>query len=891
MNMISTGAFQEEMDASTKTETLAEKFARVWEKKNSKVARAGGVSLMALSLAACGSDDEEAADPVVAEPVVVVPDGVDQALTANEDTFVGVAGGDDTFTGTSATMTADDNIVDTSSTDNDTLNVTLSAAAPVMDVSGIENVNINWDSLLVPTVDLDDVAGATVTLSTARSGHNGDANVDNAGSNAIVFGAGFDDQVTVDGLDGGSVSSSAADSVDVGTGTAADGTVSVTADVATTVNVTGGDDVTVSAVAADTITIDGGDAEAVSLTVGVDAALTLTGNANTSATITSGAADAVTMTIAGGGWTSSTTAISGTVNLTGVNADLTGETITGANTVTISDELDTMDISSIGAAGFVFETVDADGAVVLDVASGQTLTFEADASGTAGLTVQTSAADDAAADTLNMTLEVATAQEIDVAGGTGDIETLNLTVDAVATTTALTIDDIAAGTGTVNLISSRADLDLTINNGAGNGITAGTFDASAVAGELTATQVADAVMSMVGAADATTMTFGGTTVESTFESTNAANDSVTFGTTTGAATAVFAGGDNTVLANAVTTGTVSVTAGAGDDVLEVNAITSGHATAALGDGDNTVRVGDGGAMAANGTVTVSTGTGDNTLVIEDNGVASFSITMDFGTGTGTLDISEGTIDITDGTFSLTGMDVIAIGSSTTAALVDATLLDGVTVEIQGDGTATDQLTVVMEAAAAVTNDFSNVTMSNDAATDVGGLAITGSANNDTVIATAGGDSFDGSANADYTLTMGAGADSITMGTGEVTVIVASGDSGTTAATVDTLAGFTSGTDTISTGVAGTFANYVETDMASGGADQTVATALAAADAVFDGTIQFQLVVDSGETDAGGIDLATDALLFIDWDLDGSADAAIQLTATTAAGFAGSDIIA
>ena len=56
--MISTGAFQTEMDASTKQETLAEKFARVWEKKNSKVARASGVSLMALSLAACGSDDD-----------------------------------------------------------------------------------------------------------------------------------------------------------------------------------------------------------------------------------------------------------------------------------------------------------------------------------------------------------------------------------------------------------------------------------------------------------------------------------------------------------------------------------------------------------------------------------------------------------------------------------------------------------------------------------------------------------------------------------------------------------------------------------------------------------------------------------------------------------------
>ena len=49
MNMISTGAFLNEMDASNKQPTLAEKFAAVWEKKNAKAARAGGVSLMALS--------------------------------------------------------------------------------------------------------------------------------------------------------------------------------------------------------------------------------------------------------------------------------------------------------------------------------------------------------------------------------------------------------------------------------------------------------------------------------------------------------------------------------------------------------------------------------------------------------------------------------------------------------------------------------------------------------------------------------------------------------------------------------------------------------------------------------------------------------------------------
>jgi hypothetical protein len=58
MNMISTGAFQTEMGASDKQSSLVNKLVTAWEKKNSKTARAGGVSLMALSLAACGSSDD-----------------------------------------------------------------------------------------------------------------------------------------------------------------------------------------------------------------------------------------------------------------------------------------------------------------------------------------------------------------------------------------------------------------------------------------------------------------------------------------------------------------------------------------------------------------------------------------------------------------------------------------------------------------------------------------------------------------------------------------------------------------------------------------------------------------------------------------------------------------
>ena len=58
MNMISNGAFRAEMDSSNKQNDLVSKLVTAWEKKNSKVARAGGVSLMALSLAACGDADD-----------------------------------------------------------------------------------------------------------------------------------------------------------------------------------------------------------------------------------------------------------------------------------------------------------------------------------------------------------------------------------------------------------------------------------------------------------------------------------------------------------------------------------------------------------------------------------------------------------------------------------------------------------------------------------------------------------------------------------------------------------------------------------------------------------------------------------------------------------------
>jgi hypothetical protein len=89
MNMISTGAFLTDEDASNKQDTLVSKLVSVWEKKNSKTARAGGVSLMALSLAACGSSDDTATDATTftqAQLDLAVSNGKTAALTGANGT-------------------------------------------------------------------------------------------------------------------------------------------------------------------------------------------------------------------------------------------------------------------------------------------------------------------------------------------------------------------------------------------------------------------------------------------------------------------------------------------------------------------------------------------------------------------------------------------------------------------------------------------------------------------------------------------------------------------------------------------------------------------------------------------------------------------------------------
>jgi len=150
--MISTGAFLNEMDASSKQPSTAEKFAAVWEKKNAKAARAGGVSLMALSLAACGSSSTTTTTSSTTTDTTTTTTPTSQTLNLGlgTDALTGGAG-DDVFVADNTAnysggslvpvITASDTL--SGGDGSDTLNIySAGAAFGVATLSSIETVNV-----------------------------------------------------------------------------------------------------------------------------------------------------------------------------------------------------------------------------------------------------------------------------------------------------------------------------------------------------------------------------------------------------------------------------------------------------------------------------------------------------------------------------------------------------------------------------------------------------------------------------------------------------------------------------------------------------------------------------------------------------------------------------
>jgi hypothetical protein len=298
--------------------------------------------------------------------------------------------------------------------------------------------------------------------------------------------------------------------------------------------------------------------------------------------------------------------------------------------------------------------------------------------------------------------------------------------------------------------------------------------------------------------------------------------------------------------------TNSVTAGFANTAVALNA---GDVTAATGAANDTVNVAltsvATGAVVTVGEVTVG---GVKTVNVNGSVAGAGAITVDMNTatvqGTGlagetTLNLgltSNGTVTVVSGTLKTQDM------SASTGNLTMAGALG--TIETIKGGSGNDVL--------------------------LGGAAsklIEGGAGNDTI--TAGGvagEVINGGAN-------GTTLDAITLGANAVaqTVITDVGQSGITLAKADTITNFATLTDKLDFNLAaGSATNFLD-----GGASSSFTDGLTNANTAMDGTVQYYLTNDG-----------TDSYLYVDADLDGTADMAVTLLGLGAAGgVVAGDIIA
>ena len=791
-------------------------------------------------------------------------------LTTGTDTIIGTSG-NDTITGTSSTLAAADIVLDSTTTDSDTLNLTLTANNAAATITGIENINVNWDAFGTAGIVATNISGATITGTSSKVGFLGTMTITDAGSNTIVAGTGMVGTLTVNGGKAAVVTGGTATKIVVD-GVAADAdavSATVTAGTATTSVTVGTTQAfktnTIDAGTATTIAIaDQGTTSTTSLTVGKSATVTNTGT-GTLALIAG--ATGVTTTLSTVGKSLDVQGAQSTT-LKAASANLTAETVTnsltaGTLTVAINGAIGAdANLSAVAADLFTITTAfGADAAVA--VASGSSISTTVNmGNGEFGVLI----ADDSSADTLTITSTFAT-QTIIQADGTdatlGDIETLTIVAAATAVTgTDMTIVGIEAGANKVVLTGTN---DVVVTN-----IIAKTFDASGLTGDLTATSTTDAVFTVSGATGANTIVFAGTTVDASYTGQNG-DDTVTFVNSTGNATAVLGNGANKVTASSGTTGSLVVIGGDGVDTVVA-------ATAGTGAGQVNLTLGGGADVAtvtgagANDNVAADLGAGNDKFTVGAATTANDVMTIDGGADTDTLNIAG--LDVSAGTWTLSNTEILLVSTANTAK-VDASLLTGKTIELNGTGAVTsgvftDRLDVAV--ATAGTYDLSGVTMGAGLTVGAGGLDITGSGTADNLTGSAGDDVIIGAGGAD-TLNGSAGND--------IYSYVATADLFSSNAVVDNIADST-GTDSIAINnnagatftiaAADSFASRitgVEKIVAQGASDQIITITLNN-DAREAGIATVDLSLDTDATSNNVISAAAETSTTLGFTLKGSA---------------------
>ena len=809
MNMISTGAFQTEMDASNKQQTLAEKFAAVWEKKNAKAARAGGVSLMALSLAACGSDDTTTTTTSTTTTTTTTTTPVNKTfvLTTNVDTGTAFTGGDgdDTFIAdntngvTGETSSAADTL--TGGAGADVLNIYSDGAiAGLPQMVGIETLNV-YDEDAAFTVSAVDQSSVT-TLNMIR----GDGGTITTGANITT--------VNLSNLNVGGVAGTTNDVIIAFAATATSGTVGL--DRVTHLNAATDENIDINGALLSTVNINATGTKSTVDVIDVEGAATINIDAAVNLTAT-------------GLTTSSTVA---TLNISGAGAVSLG---------VLDNGIDAVDGS--GNSGGITLTSPADNsAAVITLGSGNdSFTTDDD-----GFTAAQTFAVDAGAGDADL-LIVAAAADINTADEQGrytNFETVRVsdTYDA----------DQIAGITAIQLTgaSSKSYTDLTATQAAN----------VQIRGDETSPTIA--LKTATGTADVLSLTMG------TGLTTAAASSIITGMTVTGFETLNIAeNGGPTATAGANRTTTIAAFTGAtlNDINLTGRAVTLGNiATTVAVDIDGSALTGSGAASGLQGLSVAGSAVAGSTITgsaVNDSftagaegstynagaGTDAFSATvaliaadgatdlvLDGGTGTDTLTLTNTTgVTLADTHFTnisnMEGLTLTNTGagdtSITTGAAFNSAFSDGVTITsgiIAADqqidvaaGLATVDMTITIAATSqtgAATELNSIVTGSgNDTITytDTGWVGVAGAAQgtwvidtnqgNDTISLTVGtllgnATSTGGTGNIPIRIIGGSGQDSITkVGTnsnfarGVVHYEFAAGDSDTV--NYDTITGF------------------------------------------------------------------------------------------------------
>jgi len=348
MNMISTGAFLKEMDASGEKTNLTSRLVAAWEKKNAKVARAGGVSLMALSLAACGSDDSTTTTSTTTTTdtsTTTTAAGQTYTLTSGVDTIVGGAG-DDTIDGSDINEAGVANVQTVGATDSidggagtDTMTFEYSVDTTPLSISNVEIIKIT-DTDATANVEAINLVNVTGMTHLHVIGNTNEANIDNMAAIAEVSLINTTGGANLDYAAAAVAGTADTQTVNVQSTTA--GTLTVDAGIETlALNSNGGQANTLAAVSGSMTKV----------TIAGSAALTVTGAIGTGVTTVDGSAatGALTLTQTGAQISNVTTGSGNdTIDLSGNFVD--GTTAASADTVAAGAGTDKLILSAAEAA-------------------------------------------------------------------------------------------------------------------------------------------------------------------------------------------------------------------------------------------------------------------------------------------------------------------------------------------------------------------------------------------------------------------------------------------------------------------------------------------------------------------------------------------------------------